>query len=330
MQKISILYYGVSNKDSANNYDYIVNDIFKNYDNIECDYVLIGKEKEEQNKIYDVFVYNCTHPERPNYFGFSPSYEQVKSAVFAYKPKIIIQLIDEYSSEHNEIHNLLGNFCNLFLRQHRHESHIHLYTNNTLVIPLGYINGFYNRESKIKPIKDRKYYWSWVGFLKSDRYEMINTFWRIWGNITICNANIPTKEVFDIYSDSIFVPCGRGNFSLECFRNYEATISGAIPVVVGSQEELDYTYGFEEKPPWIYAHSWQEALGKCQEIQFNSDKLQEMQNENIAWWNRMMKLIQDKVQIALQEELVDYSSMIDKVFGEEKNIPKPVNCIYYT
>jgi hypothetical protein len=103
----------------------------------------------------------------------------------------------------------------------------------------------------------------------------------MWKNVTICNAYIPGNEVFDLYYESIFVPCGRGNFSLDCFRNYEATIAGAIPVIVGPMNEIEWTYKFEETPPWIYAESWSEALKKCQEIQFDFDTLEKMQNENI-------------------------------------------------
>ena len=324
---ISILFYGVN--EPVNNHEYIVNDIFTNYKNIESDYILVGQE-DQSDKTYDVFVYNCVDSNRQSHFGFPPSYEQTKKAVLKFKPKIIIQLADECWEEHNEIHNLLGNFCNLFLKQHRHESQLSTYTQNTTIIPLGYVNRFYNRSVEIKPIKDRKYTWTWVGVLKNDRQEMINHFWSMWKNVTICNAYIPGNEVFDLYSESIFVPCGRGNFSLDCFRNYEATIAGAIPVIVGSAHEIDWTYKFEETPPWIYAESWWEATKKCQDIQFNYDKLQEMQNENIAWWNRMVSFMRDKVSEALENELSDYSLVFDKVLEEENVIQKPISLVYYT
>lgn len=326
MSNLSILFYGSDSP--IINHEYIVDDIFANYENINCEYSLVGQE-DQYNKTYDVFVYNCTDPNRQSHFGFSPSYEQTKNAVLKFKPKIIIQLADECCEEHNEIHNLLGNFCNLFLKQYRHESQLSTYTENTTIIPLGYVNGVYNRSVKIKPIADRKYTWTWVGFLKSDRKEMINCFWNMWKNVTICNAYIPGNEVFDLYSESIFVPCGRGNFSLDCFRNYEATIAGAIPVIVGPMNEIEWTYKFEETPPWIYAESWSEALKKCQEIQFDFETLQKMQNENIAWWNKMVSFLQNKVSKALENPLCDYSMMLDKVLDEENTIQKPISTVYY-
>ena len=326
MSNLSILFYGVDSP--INNHEYIVDDIFTNYKDINCEYILVGQE-DLFNKTYDVFVYNCTDTNRQSYFGVPPSYEQTKNAVLKFKPKIIIQLADECYKEHNEIHNLLGNFCNLFLKQHRHESQLYTYTENTTIIPLGYVNGFYNRSVKIKPIAERKYTWTWVGVLINDRREMINWFWSMWKNVTICNAYIPGNEVFDLYSESIFVPCGRGNFSLDCFRNYEATIAGAIPVIVGPMNEIEWTYKFEETPPWIYAESWSEALKKCQEIQFDFDTLEKMQNENIAWWNKMVSFLQNKVSKALENPLCDYSMILDKVLDEENTIQKPISIVYY-
>jgi hypothetical protein len=330
MKKISILFYGISKP--IIEHDYIVKDIFMDY-SVTCDYILANKE--EVNRKYDIFVYNCRNPNCKTHFGFAPSYEQVKNAILRFEPKVVIQLSDECWRERNDVHNLLGNFCGLFLRQYRHHCHLALYTKNTVQIPLGYLNGFYDRSVEVKKIKDRKYTWSWVGYLKSDRREMINIFWKMWNNITICNSNVPANEVFDIFSNSIFVPCGRGNFTLDCFRNYEATIAGAIPVVVGSQEEINCAYKYEEAPPWIYANNWAEAVVKCQKIQFDFNRLQEMQEANIAWWNRTIDSIRNKISDALRDEKSDYSSLLvknlqEKILEQESIIQKPISIVRYS
>ncbi len=58
--------------------------------------------------------------------------------------------------------------------------------------------------------------------------------------------------MFDVYNDSIFIPNGRGNFTLDCFRIYEAILSGCIPVIVGKNEELDTIFYYNnDKPPFI-------------------------------------------------------------------------------
>ena len=61
---ISILFYGVNVPD--NNHEYIINNIFSNYKNIECDYILVGQEDQSEK----------------NYDGYS---EQKSSIVFAYR-----------------------------------------------------------------------------------------------------------------------------------------------------------------------------------------------------------------------------------------------------
>ena len=325
--KLSIIFYGMDDKPSS--YDYILNDIFANHSRIECDFILIGEE-HQSDKIYDVFVYNCTDPNRISYFGYSPTYDQTKDAILKFKPKIIIQLADEFWIEHNEVHNLLANLCNLFLKQHRHKTQILSYSENLHIIPLGYGNGFLPKVNTIKPIKDRRYTWSWVGVLKTDRAQMINWFWSMWKNITICNAYTPINEIYDLYSESIFVPCGRGNSSLDCFRLYETTVSGAIPVVVGPLDEIDWTFEFfGEKPPWVYAESWKKALLKCQEIQFDYERLQEMQEENINWWNRMLNKIQNEILNALKSERVDYSRGYFKIEEAKNSLTQPQSVVFY-
>lgn len=329
--KLSILFYGVDNSNIVNSYDYIINNIFANFKCIECDYLMSGEE-ELSDKIYDVFIYHCADPNRHMHFGFAPTYEQTKNAVLKFKPKIIIQLSDEYYAEHNEVHNLLSGLCNLFLREHRHQSHLHTYSKNIINIPLGYCNGFLNqKQDKLKSPKERKYTWSWVGFLKTDRSNMISNFWNMWKNLVITNAYIPTNEIYEIYSESIFVPCGRGNISLDCYRLYETLIAGAIPVVVGPLDEIEINFNFfGEKPPWIYAESWEDAVSKCQEIQFDYDTLEKIQNENLIWWNNTMSKMHFSIDEALNEDRLEFTNvLLEQLKNKENNLESPKQVVWY-
>ena len=328
--ELSIIFYGVDKPELVTSYDYLINDIFSNYQKIECNFINVGQE-ELIDTSYDVFVYHCADPGRRMHFGFAPTYEQVKSAILQIKPKIIIQLADEFHTETNEIHNLFSNICNLFLREHRHKSQLYTYEENIINIPLGYWNGFLNNKTKEfkKPI-ERKYNWSWVGSLKKDRYHMIYNFWYIWKNIVVTNAYLHPSEIYEIYSDSIFVPCGKGNFSLDCYRLYEATRSGAIPVVVGQSEEIEVIFSFFGKiPPWIFAQTWEDAVSKCQEIEGNFEKLEEMQTENTFWWNDTIRKLQFKIQEALEKDLCDYEVGLNKILEKEDNVEKPKQLIWY-
>ena len=91
-----------------------------------------------------------------------------------------------------------------------------------------------------------------------------------------------------IYSQSVFVPCGRGNSSLDCFRLYEASMNGAIPVLVGSNDEIKSTFKYEENPPWIFAKTWSEAVEKCMNTKINSQNV-------LEWWNTRIEKIRTQI-----------------------------------
>jgi len=206
------------------------------------------------------------------------SYNEILSIIKRIKPKIIICLSDEFYLENLSIFNELGNYCDLFLRHYHHSTYT--YTPNTIHIPLGYTNG-------CKVFQEKKELnWSFLGEIKSDREEMINEFRRI-PNHFVGNS-ISRELMCKIYSKSIFVPCGRGNLSLDCFRLYEASMNGAIPIVVGSKKEIDCTFKYEENPPWIFAETWKEAVEKCLETEIDSSKV-------LDWWNNRIQKIRTKV-----------------------------------
>lgn len=324
---ISVIFYGIKNSDPwlVRSNCFILKDILKEYNFSALDYV-DQNQIDKPNRLYDVFVYYCRNVDVTGcHFGKPLSFTEVKDAVIKYKPKIIIQLGDEWVEENNDEHNLLGNYCKLFLRQHRHQKQAKNYTKNTIQIPVGYANEYLSGSTDIKKIKDRELSWSWVGQMttnatlyKVDRDHMIREFWRIWNNTTICDSfdKFYGSKLYKLYSNSIFVPCGRGNWSLECFRNFEATVAGAIPVVAGSEEEIRETFTFQELPPWIYANTWDEAVQKCMSL--NKEELQIMQDNNLAWYDRTMNYIRTSLDKSLNEE--DFKNIekikMDKTFAQ--------------
>lgn len=208
------------------------------------------------------------------------SYNEILSIVKNTKPKIIICLSDEFYGEDLSDFNRLGNHCDLFLRQYHHQNYT--YTSNTIHIPLGYTNG-------CKVFQEKKELnWSFLGEIKTDRQEMIDQFRSIPNHFV--GKSISKELMCKIYSKSIFVPCGRGNSSLDCFRLYEASMNGAIPVVVGSKEEIESTFKYEENPPWIFAENWTEAVEKCKYL------LKEIDSKNVlSWWNNRIQIIKTKI-----------------------------------
>lgn len=209
------------------------------------------------------------------------TYQEILKVVKKITPKIIICLSDEFITEDLSDFNDLGNYCSLFLRQHHHPNYT--YTSNTIQIPLGYTNGCkkFNEEKKLN--------WSFFGAIKADRQEMIDEFRKLTPNFV---GNSTSKEIMcKIYAKSFFVPCGRGNCSLNCFRLYEASMNGAIPIIVGPREEIDFTFMYEENPPWIFAETWSEALNKSK-IMLDCGV---NPNNVLVWWDKRIQSIRTKI-----------------------------------
>jgi hypothetical protein len=230
-----------------------------------------GEVSHNLNDAADVFIFASR----------AHTYNEILSIVQKTKPKIIICLSDELIVENLQQFNQLGNYCDLFLRQYHHPQYT--YTSNTIHIPLGYTNG-------CKVFQEPKELnWSFLGEIKTDRQEMIDTFRSIPKHFV--GKSLSKDLMCKIYSKSIFVPCGRGNSSLDCFRLYEASMNGSIPVLVGSQDEIECTFKYEENPPWIFAETWKDALDKC-------ESLLERPIDNtpvLNWWKSRIDKIKSKV-----------------------------------
>lgn len=232
----------------------------------EVEYVKTELIENVQNYC-DVFLFCCRLHD----------FLDIEKTIKRIRPKIIIMISDEFHQENRYEYNYLANYCDLFLRQYHHPQYS--YTSNTIHVPLGYTNG-----CKIF-LEEKKLNWSFVGEIKSDREEMIKCFRTIPKHFVgdKCSKDIMCK----IYSKSVFVPCGRGNSSLDCFRLYEASMNGAIPVVVGSKQEIKNTFKYEENPPWVFAETWEESKIKCEELLKSG-----VDSKNILqWWdNRILKI----------------------------------------
>ncbi len=314
---IKVLYFSRENRDSVWEYDYIKNEILNEIK--FKPYFLSLDEVRETSETFDVFIYSCRDPSIYEW-GYMPSYDDVLECVSKLKPKIVIQLSDEYAHEDLGIHNEISKYCNLMLRQywHAHKRKLQFGTpmpkyDNLIHMPLGYLNDFVMERKNILPIRNRRYAWSFVGKIKDDQFYYYNYDYKKWlpttdrkQMIEIFSSNIKRfyfkesgvdkNELIKVYNNSIFVPCGRGNAALDCFRNYEATICGAIPVVVGrNYEEIGNSFNYAKLPPWLYADTWEHATVKCKYLLNNPDQLQKMQNEILEWWDEVIGDIQNLV-----------------------------------
>lgn len=317
---LSVVFFFGEKREDLWEYDYIIQDLLPN-ENKNIKFVSFDNLKATEEKC-DVFVYSCRDPQ--NYhWGFMPSYEQVLTAVQKFKPKIIIQVSDEFEEEDNSAHNQLADYCELFLRNYHHSNY--KYTKNTLHIPIGRKNGFNISGKEIKKSTDRKYSWSFVGQQKSDRTELVEGFSIIPNNFCLVHGGDKSKmldgnQVSDLYLDSVFIPCSRGWTTLNTMRIYESSMCGAIPVIIGTKEEIELNFAYEESPPFIFSNSWKNAATICKSLLSNERLLLEKQELVLEWWNTRINKIKNKIVEVLNINL-ELNNM-----GKLNGIPN-INCI---
>jgi hypothetical protein len=299
---IKVLFFGIETKDHMCEYDFIVNELLPSQVERD-DYFLSLENIKNTTEKFDIFVYFCREPQ--NYsWSYIPTYNEVLEAVLKTNPEIIIQLSDEFVSEDLQDHNKLANYCQLFLRNYHHKNYF--YTDNTVHIPLGYTN-------ECKVFQEKKdLNWSFLGEIKSDRSKMITSFLNIPNHFV--GRSMPKDEMCKIYSRSIFVPCGRGNSSLDCFRLYEASMNGAIPVVVGSKKEIETTFKYEKNPPWIFATSWEDAVKTCKDLLNDEEKIISIRADILLWWQNRINDIKKIVEKCLIENSVNKLKNFPKIY----------------
>jgi len=268
-------------------FDFIVNDILHNIKkdvevfNIHNFHLLLNRPDIIENNIL-VINKVC-------------NLNDIINVVQRIKPIIIFYMSDEYGDESNII--LLEQYTKILFRQYNHPSYN--YSKNNYQLPLGYSKLFLSNKKSLdiqqKKMNERDINCSFIGTNKSDRYHMTTVFHTnmpktniifVNNNWDIHNLPYSPEKCFNIYNNSIFVICGRGNRSLDCFRIYEAIVAGAIPVVVGTADEIESTFNYNNNmPPFIYDNSWEKVVIKCNELLNDYDKLQQLQNNLILWWN---------------------------------------------
>ena len=118
---------------------------------------------------------------------------------------------------------------------------------------------------------------------------MINLFQTTFNKtkmINTANTNkITPANVHKLYKKSIYVPIGRGNISLESCRLVESIVSGAIPVMMASEEEILQTFNKNKHMPIIiFDNSWQNVIRKCSSLLTTPDILESIAQHNFKWW----------------------------------------------
>jgi len=168
------------------------------------------------------------------------------------------------------------------------------------IVPLGYTRGYLSGNKSLSTILTertrRKFAWGFVGHLKTNRRSMLKTFESIHPHRSI-TTKVSIREVLSLYRNSSFVLSGRGNRNLDCFRHYESLLAGAIPVVMGEEEEIKDTFGHFSSgmPPWVFGKTWEETKSVVKDLLNDDRMLKERQRECQQWMMREIRSIQTAV-----------------------------------
>jgi hypothetical protein len=154
---------------------------------------------------------------------------------------------------------------------------------NVLQLPTGYMTGMlrspmdnqqhhpstaYTLWSLSVPTARRKYKWAFIGTIKRDRSYAVSTF-TSWTSAPhfLTNKTVSPWDMGQIYNNTVFVIVGAGWISLDCFRIYESIIAGAIPLVVGSPDQINHLFHFNgDVMPLLTADTWDKMLVICQSM----------------------------------------------------------------
>jgi len=234
---------------------------------------------------------------------------------------------------------ILEQYTHLFFRQYNHN--FIKYSKNNFQIPLGYVSKYMNGVCSLsitpKKINNRDINASFIGTAKSDRLIMKTVFESsmektsikfVNNNWDINNMPFSQKEMFDLYSNSIFVINGRGNSTLDCFRIYEAASVGAIPVIVGSKNEINITFNYENSiPPFIFADTWDNAVQICNKLLKDMSELQNIQHKVMEWWHNLINTISLKIENVIIKVYImhKYINKIETAFANAENYISKIN-----
>jgi len=147
---------------------------------------------------------------------------------------------------------------------------------NVLTVPLGYKGGIKNQNQNYLKFNQKKYDFCFIGQLKRDRHNLIkqiSKFEKVFIHFTDrwnCPTSISAKEMGEIYSSTLLVPCPMGNVNFDTFRICEVLESGSIPIVKKYNGDNYFEKIFGENPIPII-NDWDEIINVYDNILLNPD-----------------------------------------------------------
>jgi hypothetical protein len=204
----------------------------------------------------------------------------------------LIHISDEWDRDSTDIYK----FAKVVLRNYYKDA-----GPNVINFPLGMITGW-PRNVSVKDTANRTHTWSFSGHVdKTTRPEMakwMSTVPRGKGLFSVCGQGwaLNAAQLAEMYNDSLFVPCPRGNYSIDSFRVTESLQAGALPIV---ERDPYWVKLFGSDHPLIEIDNWSDVPAMIESLLADISVLDAKRIHAHNWWldhsdklaNRMIGII---------------------------------------
>ena len=203
------------------------------------------------------------------------SVKDIEKAIHIVQPLVLLLLSDEHGNKPK--YERLFNKVPLVYRQYRYNSYRN--PHNQLILPLGYHCWDTNA---VLPSMKKEYIWSFIGSNKGSRAKNLKILDKI-------KPNFHGSTTFDqnatILNSSLFVFCPIGNSNVECSRQYSASMCGAIPYLLCTNDQWNeiYTY-FDIEPPWLHTDDIYTMVTTIQNLLQTPREIEKLQELVLKWW----------------------------------------------
>lgn len=184
----------------------------------------------------------------------------------------------------------------------------------------------------------KKYTWCFAGQIHAQggRAKMIESLKKCNGEYHLqvnkgwqSKDSLGAQDYRGILSDSFFVPCPRGNTSIDTFRLYEALEVGSIPIV----EKSDYWENLLGEHPLIETDCWDGIHKDINLLLENKQWVEEHSKKIQKWWSDYKISLKTKIKniISDQKEDIEINKKYDICFCCDSNLIQyainPINAI---
>lgn len=116
------------------------------------------------------------------------------------------------------------------------------------------------------------------------------------------------QRLADLYRDAKIVPSFMGHEALDCIRNYEATLAGAVPAVCsegtdGIDNEYSKMFAFAGRPPWIMGDDCAQVRAEMERLLAEPVALNQRRVALADWFCGYMSKLQNAVKLALTRDI---------------------------